>query len=176
MMNGQGNDHNVPDEGIRPEDEKTSLRSQPVHLWRVIARYLSVILIGNLIWELAHMPLYTLWYEGSWGEIVYAWLHCTAGDVMIAASALLIAMLIFGRSWLCSRQTFLRLAILTIVLGVSYTIFSEYLNITIRQSWAYSEQMPVIPLIDTGLSPLMQWIVLPGLAFRHLSRYLFRAA
>ena len=47
-----------------------------------------------------------------------------------------------------------------------YTIFSEWLNIVIRKSWAYSDLMPVVPVISIGLSPLVQWIIVPGLAMR----------
>ena len=42
---------------------------------------------------------------------------------------------------------------------------SHSLNIVIRQSWAYSDLMPVVPVIDTGLSPLLQWIVVPLAGF-----------
>ena len=45
--------------------------------------------------------------------------------------------------------------------GVSYTMFSEWLNIVVRKSWAYSELVPMIPGIDAGLSPLAQWVVIP---------------
>jgi hypothetical protein len=53
----------------------------------------------------------------------------------------------------------------TVVIGLGYTIFSEWLNIVVRESWAYRELMPVIPMIDAGLSPVAQWIVLPAIAF-----------
>jgi hypothetical protein len=58
-------------------------------------------------------------------------------------------------------------AALTIVLGVSYTIFSEWLNIVMRAAWAYSDLMPVVSLFgfEVGLSPLVQWIVVPSVAF-----------
>jgi hypothetical protein len=49
--------------------------------------------------------------------------------------------------------------------GLGYTIFSEWLNIVVRKSWAYSDLMPVIPVIDAGLSPVAQWIVLPLAGF-----------
>ncbi len=142
--------------------------------WAVAGRYLGIILTGNLIWEFAHMPLYEIWYEGTPNEIIYAGLHCTGGDVLIAGFALMISLLVFGRGWLSSRETFMRVAILSIILGISYTIFSEYLNITIRKSWAYSDLMPVIPVIDTGLSPLLQWLILPVVAFRIVGRSIRR--
>ena len=56
------------------------------------------------------------------------------------------------------------MAFVTLGTGVAYTIFSEWLNIVVRQSWAYSEAMPVVPLIGVGLSPLLQWLVIPGVA------------
>ena len=31
------------------------------------------------------------------------------------------------------------------------------------ERWAYAERMPVIPLLEVGLSPLLQWIVVPPL-------------
>ena len=46
-------------------------------------------------------------------------------------------------------------------------MFSEWLNVVVRASWAYSEWMPVIALAGQkfGLSPLLQWIVVPAAAF-----------
>jgi hypothetical protein len=35
----------------------------------------------------------------------------------------------------------------------------------IRRSWAYASAMPVLPWTGTGLSPVLQWLVVPGLAF-----------
>ena len=55
-----------------------------------LRRYFSVIIPANLIWEFAHMPLYTIWNEGTWGEIVFAAVHCTGGDILIAMSALVL--------------------------------------------------------------------------------------
>ena len=50
-------------------------------------------------------------------------------------------------------------------LAFAYTVFSEWLNTEIRGSWAYSELMPVVPVLEAGLSPVAQWIVIPIAAF-----------
>lgn len=65
------------------------------------------------------------------------------------------------------RQGFPRVAVLAIVLGIAYTAFSEWLNVYVRQSWAYADWMPTVTVggIRTGLSPLLQWLVVPTLAF-----------
>jgi hypothetical protein len=50
-------------------------------------------------------------------------------------------------------------------MGVGYTIFSEWLNIVVREAWAYRDIMPVIPIIDAGLTPFLQWLVVPTAAY-----------
>jgi hypothetical protein len=140
-------------------------RPAPGSWLAVLRRYLPFVAVANLAWEMAHLPLYTLWNEESPREIAFAVVHCTAGDVLIATAALVLALLLFGdHDWPETRVPQVTAA--TVVLGVCYTVFSEWLNIEVRGSWAYSDLMPVVPVIDTGLSPLLQWIVIPLVAFR----------
>lgn len=130
----------------------------------VLRRYFQFSLIGHLLWEIAHTPLYTIWTEGSAGEIAFAIVHCTGGDLMITFSTLFLALFVFGRpNWPQERATPVFLA--AVVMGVGYTIFSEWLNITVREAWAYRELMPVVPVIDTGLTPFLQWLVVPTAAY-----------
>lgn len=131
-----------------------------------LRRYLAVIAVGNLIWEFAHLPLYTLWNTGSQREIIFAAIHCTGGDILIALTTLAVALLTFGSGgW--PGERFRTVALVTLLLGVGYTIFSEWLNIVVRQAWAYSDLMPVIPLagFQVGLTPVLQWIIVPLAAF-----------
>lgn len=130
----------------------------------VIRRYIIYSAAGHLIWEIAHIPLYTIWVEGSWSEIAFAVVHCTGGDLLIAMSTLLLALfLVGGHAWPTARAG--AVLLLAVVLGVSYTVFSEYLNIVIRAAWAYRDIMPVIPVLDAGLTPFLQWIFVPSLAY-----------
>lgn len=130
--------------------------------WLSVLRwYLFALTLANLGWETAHLPLYTIWEQGSLEQLAFAVLHCTAGDMLIACASLIIALLLAGTAdWPVRR--FAVVAATTVLIGVSYTIFSEWLNISVRRSWAYSPLMPVIPWIQTGLSPVAQWIVLPS--------------
>lgn len=131
---------------------------------RFFLRYLLVLTGLNLVWEFAHMPLYTLAAEGTTAAIVYSAVHCTIGDMMIGGFALLAAVLLFcSDRWPTAGQT--RVLAAALLFGVGYTIFSEWLNIEVRGAWAYTEAMPVIPLIRTGLSPLLQWLVVPVIAY-----------
>jgi len=147
-----------------PDDRMTALR-----------RYVAVIALGNLVWEFAQMPLYTLWRTGTGGEIAFAALHCTGGDVLIATASLGLAFLMAGRpAW--PRERFLAVAITSVTLGLSYTVFSEWLNSEVRRTWAYSDLMPTLPWLGTGLSPLAQWLVVPILAFRASRRPSYAAS
>ena len=129
-----------------------------------IRRYLLFVAIANLAWEFAQLPLYTIWREGTTEEIVFAAVHCTGGDILIALSALIGSLIMAAdSSWPTTR--FRLVAGLTIATGLAYTIFSEWLNIEIRGAWAYADIMPLVPVIEAGLSPVAQWIVIPAAGF-----------
>jgi hypothetical protein len=68
------------------------------------------------------------------------------------------------RDWPARR--FGVVGVLTLAFGLGYTTFSEWLNIVVRESWAYSELMPVMPVFgfEVGVSPLLQWLAVPALA------------
>ncbi|OGT73759.1 MAG: hypothetical protein A3H44_02580 [Gammaproteobacteria bacterium RIFCSPLOWO2_02_FULL_57_10] len=72
--------------------------------------------------------------------------------------------MVFGkRRW--PEQHFLRVAIATIAFGLVYTVFSEWLNVDIRRTWIYKESMPRLPWPGTGLTPALQWLIVPALRF-----------
>ena len=130
-----------------------------------IFRFLAVLGGLNLVWEIGQLPFYSLWHDGSWQAIGYAIAHCTAGDVLIAMACAIAALAFIGWHW--PRPVRQSVIFLTsfIAFGVGYTIFSEWLNTTVRMRWSYSDFMPVIPLVGTGVAPLLQWIAMPALAF-----------
>ena len=128
--------------------------------------YIVTISVGNLVWEGAQLPLYTIWETGTLGEKAFAVIHCTGGDLLIALSALVVALVCVGDSdW--PHRRFVHVIAATIVIGVGYTMLSEWLNIVLRKSWAYSALMPVLKVFgfDLGVSPLLQWIAVPLIAF-----------
>ncbi|MBX9909293.1 MAG: hypothetical protein K2Z25_11315 [Beijerinckiaceae bacterium] len=155
-----------------PPDQAVS-KVTGANAWLPAARiYLAIIAVGNLLWEVAHLPLYTIWTTGTVREQAFAVVHCTGGDLLIATSSLVIGLILVGDSQWPGRR-FWHVAGLTMLLGVGYTIFSEWLNIIIRQSWAYSDLMPIVTVLGfkVGLSPVFQWIIVPSFAFWMAVRY-----
>jgi len=142
--------------------------------WRfVLARYLPALGAFSLLWEILQLPLYTLWAEAPPAYIAYAVLHCTAGDVLIGAGALLAA-LIATRADALRAWRWTRLGVVAVMFGLAYTAFSEWMNTAIRASWAYSVWMPVLPLVSIGLSPLLQWVLVPTAALAFSRRLALR--
>ena len=133
---------------------------------RALRRHQVVLAICNLAWELLHMPLYTIWYKATWGEILFAALHCTGGDLLIGLSALTVALLVAAKPAWPGRK-FWQVAVLPVTGGLLYTGLSEWLNVMVREAWSYSELMPTVPIagFELGLSPVFQWTVVPTLAF-----------
>jgi len=138
-------------------------RSRDAWTW-IVMRFVPPFAALNLAWETAQLPLYDVW-EREWQHRAFAVVHCTAGDVLIGLCALMLA-LIATRAGRPETWRIRRVTLVVIVISLTYTIFSEWLNTVWRESWAYSALMPVVPILGTGLSPLAQWIVIPAAALR----------
>jgi hypothetical protein len=129
---------------------------------RTLRQYVLSVTLLNFLWEILQLPLYTLWSSKNNRDILFAVLHCTAGDLMIAVLCLMLSLLLAGSpEWPYHR--FKAVALSTILFGVGYTIYSEWHNITVTHAWAYAAEMPV--LFGIGLAPLAQWIVIPSVIF-----------
>ena len=156
-------------EGAMQTDAQFSERSQSPsaspNWFAALRAYLLTVAATDLLWETVHLPLYTLWQTGTPGEKLFAVIHCTAGDVLIALAALTVGLMLAGhRDWPVRR--FAVVAAFTLACGLGYTIFSEWLNVVVQKSWAYSGLMPVLSVfgLNLGVSPLVQWMMVPTLA------------
>lgn len=137
--------------------------------WHSAIRYYVLAVAGlNLLWEIVQLPLYTIWQTDSTQDIIVAVLHCTAGDVVIAISALVLALMLLGTNdW--PTQRYLSVSGVAVLTGLIYTIYSERVNLASGE-WAYSDLMPMVPWLDVGLTPILQWIVIPSFCFWKLKK------
>lgn len=130
---------------------------------RTVVRHVGAVAVGNLVWEVFQLPLFTLWRTAGAAYLAFATFHCWAGDLLIGSASLGLGILVAGCCW--PSGGYARVATVTVVLGVAYTVFSEWLNVAVRGSWAYAPAMPRVPPLGTGLAPRLQWIVVPLAAF-----------
>jgi len=114
----------------------------------------------QLLWEVAQFPLYTVWHEGDWAYILYGLIHCTLGDLLILLVIFwVVSLLNKSRFWV--YESGFTSFVLFIFLGLVYTIYSEIVNTRIKGTWGYTESMPIVPVIEIGGAPFMQWLLIP---------------
>ena len=133
--------------------------------WKELSRFvLSVFLWSvavNYPWEMAQMPLYVAMDFSD----PMSWLICfqaSLGDGFIVLFIWGTGYLIFRDLHWFRRKSMITLAFLLISGAIIAVGFEIHAIQTGR--WAYSGLMPIVPGIEVGLSPLVQLIILPGLA------------
>jgi len=124
----------------------------------------------NFVWEALQTPFF-IDISDNINTVVWYRFHCTLGDVMITLSSFwLVALISKTRTWFLNPTK--GKLLLFVAFGVSYTIFSEIKNVSLNKLWGYSDLMPVIPFIEVGIIPLLQWIIVPPLLIFIVKRQL----
>lgn len=122
--------------------------------------------VFNLIWEVAQGPLYK-GYEHDWQHISICALASVADMLMVLILLFLFGLIYNNVFWTKNFTTF-RVVILMLAGGVG-AIIAEVWH-TSRGDWAYAERMPLIPWVEVGVSPALQFTILPLLIFIIISR------
>jgi hypothetical protein len=123
----------------------------------------------NLAWELWQVSFFQGMAEQPHGAGVKACTQATLGDAGIALAAFWITAFIAGtKSWIMQP----RRSDIAIFIGVGLvaTIIFETLATGALERWAYSDAMPRLPILGTGLLPLLQWLALPPLVLWFVRR------
>lgn len=127
----------------------------------------------HFVWELLQLPLFSLSELTAWETI----LHCTRatfGDVVITYAAFLgTAWVARSRDWIVQGHR--GATALFIAIGLVITVVFERLATGPLNRWVYAESMPIIPVLEVGASPVLQWIVLPMVLLWIMRRQLLGA-
>lgn len=59
-----------------------------------------------------------------------------------------------------------------VAVGLAVTVVLERLATGALNQWAYAPAMPVVPILEVGLLPLLQWLFLPPLVIWFVRRQL----
>jgi len=125
----------------------------------------------NYPWEFLQVPLFRGMPTASHWEAIKVCTSATLGDAVIAVVAFWgVAAMAGTRRWILAPSTGQLVGFITI--GVAITLVLEWLATGPLARWEYAEAMPVIPLLEVGLSPLLQWILLPPLVAWFVRRQL----
>lgn len=120
-------------------------------------------LLLNFPWEMSQMPLFDFPARPSVLETNVACFQASLGDaIMTVLSYWIAAAVRRDRNWTSHPSP--RAWIAFLVPGLVLTILFEALATGPLHRWSYTEAMPVLPGLGTGLVPLAQWLVLPPVA------------
>lgn len=117
----------------------------------------------HFFWEMVQVPFFTGMEERPHRAVVWLCGRAAAGDANIALGAYLVTATL-AKCWFWGSRVW-ETGPLAIYLGcgLAVTIVFENWATGTASRWQYSELMPVLPVIDTGALPFIQWLVLPVL-------------
>ena len=115
----------------------------------------------NFIWELIQIPL----YKNSSYDIV----HIAFCALASLADAIMVLLLYFGFAFVFRNQFWIQhlkwqRIIIVILIGGIGAVLAEIRHLTLG-NWAYAGSMPIIPIINVGISPVLQFMLLPLLTY-----------
>lgn len=115
----------------------------------------------NVLWEILQIPL----FKGgtySWSHIVFCVLASVADVIMVLLVYFGFALIYKNSLWI-QNLNLIRIGFLILTGGIG-AILAEawYLS---NPTWTYADTMPVIPILNAGLSPVLQFMILPLLVY-----------
>lgn len=115
----------------------------------------------NFAWELMQLPLYK--------NSSYSIYHIAFCALASLADAIMVLLLYFGfafvfRNPFWTQHLKWQRSVIVILTGGAGAALSEIRHLSLG-SWAYSDLMPVIPIVHVGISPVSQFMILPLLIY-----------
>lgn len=125
----------------------------------------------HFVWEMWQVPFFAGMTSTSHWSGVGICTRASFGDAAMAVTAFWAAALLRrSRHWLRSPRG-AELAVYLAV-GLILTVAFEWLATGPLGRWSYGPEMPRIPVLGTGLLPLLQWVVVPPAALWITARQL----
>ena len=137
------------------------------------ANVAALAFLLNFPWEIWQMPLYRCleMFAMSYGEAVAFLTAASIGDAVLSVVAFwCVAAAARSRAWIIDPTHGEACGFVGI--GLAVTVFVEWIATRVLNVWQYTEAMPTLPLLDTGITPLLQWILLPPLVLWTVRRQL----
>lgn len=113
--------------------------------------------ILNEVWELLQMPLYSSAYYNL-GHVVFCTLGALADMIMVLLLYVCFGFIYKNPFWIWQSNWFKIFVVM--LTGAVGAVLSEKRHLKIG-SWAYDQSMPIVPFVNVGLSPFLQFLLLP---------------
>ena len=129
---------------------------------RFVITIIHLAFFFNVSWEILQMPL----FKGG----VYDWQHIMFCGLASIADVIMVLIIYFGFAliyknafWVKNLNT--KSIILLLLIGGIGAVLAEVWQLSIG-TWSYTSDMPLIPVVNVGLSPVLQFMILPILIYR----------
>ena len=138
-----------------------------------LPRLFVIAVLVNYVWEIFQAPLYV-----GMESFKLVWWHC---GVAALGDGLLV-FLIYAAGWavLGKQDWFAHPGaigyVVMLLAGLAIGVGIEWLAVFVAKRWAYTAQMPLVPLLNVGLAPVAQMLMLPPLIFRIVATWYDRAS
>lgn len=135
---------------------------------RFILTVFILAFLFNEAWELVQMPFYK---DTSYS--IQHILFCTLASVVDAIMVLLLYFVVvfIFRNLLWIQQLEWQHVIVVILIGGAGAALAEVWHVS-SENWTYSDLMPIIPIVNAGMVPVLQFMILPILTYLLSSYYL----
>ena len=122
---------------------------------------LILAILLNFVWDMAQMPLYKNMEPGLQSTI-FCGVASIADGILVMLLYYSFALVYKETFWLqkhLGKRTFALM-----MAGVIGAVVAEIRHVS-AGSWAYTDAMPIIPVINVGLSPVLQFMLLPAIIY-----------
>lgn len=135
-------------------------RSSRADIGRSAGAVAAFGLLVNWPWEFLQVPLYAGMADAGHWEATLVCTQATLGDAFILLLAFVLASAVLRQGqWVIEGK--IRPKVLFVAVAFLISMVFEVTSVYVLDRWSYAPAMPVFA--GMGLSPIVQWILLPPL-------------
>ena len=127
----------------------------------------------HLLWENLQMPLYAGFETAPLQEHFWICFKATGGDLLFMLT-IYTALAVVHRDpyWIANRAAYAHPAtwIVALLIGALLAVSFELWAVYVDHRWQYTEAMPLVPIVEVGLLPVLQMLVIPLVTLAATSR------
>ena len=120
-----------------------------------------VAFVLNFAWEIIQGPLYKN-FTYSISHIAFCGLASVADTIMVLLTYFVLAIVYKDPLWI--KHLNLERTLMLVLVGGIGAILAE-MRFLSQGDWAYAPSMPILPFVNAGLSPVLQFMLLPVLIY-----------
>ncbi len=130
----------------------------------IVSLYIFIVgVFIHFLWEVLQSPLYTCG-SLSLNEYLPKLIGATLGDGIIMVLFYLIGYVRNRDQYWFKRMTRSDVYVL-VPIAILIAITIEIMNTQVLVRWGYSEFMPLLPILNIGVVPIIQLVILPFVVF-----------